>query len=215
MESGNSFYELFPDAKNFSQTKMDIFKSAIQLFAKSGYSNTSTNQIAKTAGISEALIFRYFKNKKGILQAIIDPIANNILPDVLREFSREILHRQTANLNQFLNLVVNNRIKFFKANFPVIKIYISEILYDDSIRKQVLNAVPRDVYQDFNDEINYLKQNNAIIQWDNNQIFRFIFSNIFGYLVSHYVVFPNQEWNEKVEVSNLIDFLARGLDPVK
>lgn len=51
------------------QTK--ILKVALTLFAEKGYDATSTNKVAKTAGVSEGLIFRHFQNKEGLLNAIM------------------------------------------------------------------------------------------------------------------------------------------------
>ncbi len=48
-----------------------IIQAALQLFAKEGYHATSTNKVAKLAGVSEGLIFRHFGNKEGLLQAIL------------------------------------------------------------------------------------------------------------------------------------------------
>ncbi len=47
-----------------------ILSSALELFANEGFNATSTNQIAKKAGVSEGLIFKHFKNKKGLLDAL-------------------------------------------------------------------------------------------------------------------------------------------------
>ena len=48
-----------------------ILQSALELFAKEGFHATSTNKVAKHAGVSEGLIFRHFGNKEGLLQAIL------------------------------------------------------------------------------------------------------------------------------------------------
>jgi AcrR family transcriptional regulator len=48
-----------------------IFDAALRLFARDGYNSTSTNKIAKEAGVSEGLIFRHFKNKEGLLDFIV------------------------------------------------------------------------------------------------------------------------------------------------
>lgn len=48
-----------------------ILQAALLLFAKEGYNATSTNKVAKAAGVSEGLIFRHFGNKEGLLQAIL------------------------------------------------------------------------------------------------------------------------------------------------
>ncbi len=52
-----------------------ILEAALQLFAEQGYAATSTSKVAKAAGVSEGLIFRHFKNKEGLLDAIFDSIA--------------------------------------------------------------------------------------------------------------------------------------------
>ena len=50
--------------------KENILNAALELFALEGYYATSTSAIAKKAGVSEGLIFRHFKNKEGLLEAI-------------------------------------------------------------------------------------------------------------------------------------------------
>jgi AcrR family transcriptional regulator len=49
----------------------DIIKAALDLFSKDGFQATSTNKIATNAGVSEGLIFRHFKNKEGLIFAIL------------------------------------------------------------------------------------------------------------------------------------------------
>jgi len=51
------------------QTK--ILETSLKLFAEKGFDATSTNKIAKEAGVSEGLIFRHFESKEGLLQAIM------------------------------------------------------------------------------------------------------------------------------------------------
>lgn len=48
-----------------------ILEAALELFAKDGFKTTSTNKVAKHAGVSEGLIFRHFGNKEGLLNAIL------------------------------------------------------------------------------------------------------------------------------------------------
>lgn len=51
--------------------KEKILIAALKLFANEGYNATSTNKIAKEAGVSEGLIFRHFGNKEGLRDAIL------------------------------------------------------------------------------------------------------------------------------------------------
>lgn len=55
-------------------TEKALLQSAKRLFAEKGYENTRTLEIAKDAGVNEALIARYFGGKEGLLDAILkDP----------------------------------------------------------------------------------------------------------------------------------------------
>lgn len=51
--------------------KQSIADSALALFAERGYESTSTQLIAKAAGVSEALIFKHFGNKEKLLGFVI------------------------------------------------------------------------------------------------------------------------------------------------
>ncbi len=54
-----------------TKKQIKILGSALELFAEEGFQGTSTSKIAKAAGVSEGLIFRHFKNKDGLLNAIL------------------------------------------------------------------------------------------------------------------------------------------------
>jgi AcrR family transcriptional regulator len=49
-----------------------ILQAALKLFAQEGFASTSTSKVAKAAEVSEGLIFRHFKNKEGLLMAIMN-----------------------------------------------------------------------------------------------------------------------------------------------
>ena len=44
---------------------------ALDLFAKQGFEATSTQQIAKAAGVTQGLVFHYFGSKEGLLSAVL------------------------------------------------------------------------------------------------------------------------------------------------
>jgi AcrR family transcriptional regulator len=82
-----------------TEKQENILKAALKLFANEGYASTSTSKVAKAAGVSEGLIFRHFKNKEGLLEAIMlnsAEAAKKMLSDVVmtsepKEVIRKIL----------------------------------------------------------------------------------------------------------------------------
>ncbi|MDB4106860.1 TetR/AcrR family transcriptional regulator [Bacteroidia bacterium] len=54
-----------------TEKQISILESALELFSSKGFDAVPTSLIAKQAGVSEGLIFRHFKNKQGLLNAIV------------------------------------------------------------------------------------------------------------------------------------------------
>jgi AcrR family transcriptional regulator len=62
------------NAKRLSgeERKEKIIGAAARLFSKKGFKGTTTREVAKEAGITEAAIFRYFPGKSALYSAIIN-----------------------------------------------------------------------------------------------------------------------------------------------
>ncbi|MCL3779495.1 TetR/AcrR family transcriptional regulator [Prolixibacteraceae bacterium JC049] len=54
-----------------TEKKNNIIQAALKLFTCTGFHACSTSKVAKQAKVSEGLIFKHFKNKEGLLQAIL------------------------------------------------------------------------------------------------------------------------------------------------
>jgi len=52
--------------------RQQIVEVACELFSKKGFNGTTTKEIADCAGVSEAIIFRHFPNKRALYSAIIE-----------------------------------------------------------------------------------------------------------------------------------------------
>jgi AcrR family transcriptional regulator len=52
-----------------------LLSAAVAAFAEEGYAGASTRRIADRAGVSEVMIFRYFKSKAGLFHcAVVEPV---------------------------------------------------------------------------------------------------------------------------------------------
>jgi AcrR family transcriptional regulator len=52
--------------------RAQIVAVARQLFAEYGYRQTTTRQLARAAGVSDALMYRHFASKEEVLRAVVD-----------------------------------------------------------------------------------------------------------------------------------------------
>lgn len=59
--------------KNISkQRKQQILNAALKVFSEKGFAGATTAEIARTAGISEGTIYKYFGSKRELLMSLID-----------------------------------------------------------------------------------------------------------------------------------------------
>ncbi|MGL1885607.1 MAG: TetR/AcrR family transcriptional regulator [Reichenbachiella sp.] len=104
-----------------TEKKEKILRTALELFAKEGFKSTSTSKVAKYAGVSEGLIFRHFKNKEGLLEAIIQDGEERIkvlfAEIVLESDPKEVL-RKTLRLEAKMTLNKKSR-DFWKLQFKI------------------------------------------------------------------------------------------------
>jgi len=66
-------------------SKALIISSAIELFSKKGYASTSMDELAKLCRLNKAMVFYYFKNKKGLYEAVMSQILEEIQERVIEE----------------------------------------------------------------------------------------------------------------------------------
>ena len=70
--------------------KEQIVKAALELIGEDGIQGLTTSGIAKAVGISEANIYRHFKNKDAILTATVEDLEDNISNILKKVTTREI-----------------------------------------------------------------------------------------------------------------------------
>lgn len=80
-------------------TRQRLIQAAIQLFAAQGVTDTTTKQIAETAGVNEVTLFRHFGNKHGLLLAVIEEAT------VFTQLGQTLIQRanQTSSIYQALH----------------------------------------------------------------------------------------------------------------
>src|SRR5438067_9985780 len=68
--------------------KRQLLAHAKQLFMTLGYHNTTTEKIARAAGVSEPVLYRHFENKKALFLEVLHEIREATLEKWHAEISR-------------------------------------------------------------------------------------------------------------------------------
>jgi len=146
-----SDYSLFLYSMTEKQEK--ILETALHLFAKEGFDNTSTSKIAVKAGVSEGLIFRHFKNKEGLLEALINEgqdKVKRVFSDVIFEQDpREVIRKTIGIPYRFLE--ENREFWVLEYSLKFQRLLLNEKI-DKSFMEPMLKAL-----EDAFDELDYME----------------------------------------------------------
>ena len=122
--------------------KKKTLESAIKLFAKQGCNGTSTLQIAKEAGVSQATVFKYFKTKEDLLYSIIVPV----IPKLFSSFLGRV--KKANSVQELISYVVRDRFEFLEENRNMVRIVFSELLTNEELKKQLLFSISK-IFEEF------------------------------------------------------------------
>ena len=98
-----------PTQKRSIEKKNIIIDKGFNLICKQGYYNTTTNDIAKEAGVSVGIIYQYFNDKKDILIEGVKNYINNIQNQTITILNNENLNKK--NINKTIENIIDKFIE--------------------------------------------------------------------------------------------------------
>ncbi|WP_053368457.1 TetR/AcrR family transcriptional regulator [Bacillus sp. FJAT-27245] len=209
-DQGKMTEELFND-EELTDKQKKILVAAIESFSEKGYAATSTNEIAKKAGVAEGTIFRHYKTKKDLLLNIVAPVmAKLVAPFVIRDFDK-VLNKHFDTFEEFLRAMVENRREFIEKNSQIIRILVQEIPFHPELREQFKEHVAAKLFERFEKLATYYQEKGQIIDIPPMSALRMMGSSIIGYFIAKYLIIPESEWDDEAETERTIQFILHGL----
>ncbi len=129
-ESVFESFEAYLKGADYTKGKKKIMQAAVDLISTKSYNGTSTLQIAKHAGLSQATLFKYFKTKEDLLTAILHPV----VPGLFGRFFEELLALETTE--EKVHYLVQNRMAYLKKNRALMKIILHEMFSNNKLRHE-------------------------------------------------------------------------------
>ncbi len=119
-----------------------ILQAAIGVFSEKGFSASTTNEIAKKAGVAEGTIFRYYKTKKDILRAILIQTINLFSSKIVLVGVEKIFETaENKDLRTLLKELLHDRLKLAETFFPMFRIVLTEAIYHEDVREAMYKNV--------------------------------------------------------------------------
>ena len=122
-----------------NSTKDKIISAAIDLFAELPYEKVSIAQICKNAGVSNGIIYTYFKNKIELFQYLLE--------EVIRRIESYFENIEGNGIKERLESYININLELTKKEFKIIRIYRAGqykfIKYEKKIKIIYINGLEK------------------------------------------------------------------------
>lgn len=204
--------ETLRNDENLTPKQIEILKAAIELISEKGYYNTSTSEIAKRAGVAEGTIFRHYSTKKDLLVAIVTPVISDFsAPFFAKQFVDQVFREEYANFEDLLYAFIKNRFEFAQSNVPLIKILLQELAFHPEIQAAYKEQFTDKVYPAINQAIDFYKQKGELRDLPNETIIRTMVPTILGFMMTRFILKPDQTWDDEAEIKQTIDVIMGGV----
>src|SRR5215813_10591957 len=104
----------------------EILKAGIRLFATRGFHETSMSEVAREARVSKALIFWHFKTKEELFLAVLNRLLEPYFIDFAEEAQQLDERQQTLKLVEFYLL-------FVRDNASSVRFFLAQMLREQKI----------------------------------------------------------------------------------
>src|ERR1700732_4724825 len=114
----------------------EILKAAIRLFAIRGFHETSMAEVARAAGVSKALIFWHFKTKEELFMAVL----NRLLEPYFIDFAEEA---GALDERAQLRKLVESYLLFVRDNAASVRFFLGQMLHGEKVPEELATQVMR------------------------------------------------------------------------
>ncbi|MFS0688532.1 TetR/AcrR family transcriptional regulator [Sporosarcina sp. 179-K 8C2 HS] len=203
--------EMWQEDISLTDKQRKILVAATEMFAEKGFAATSTNEIAKKAGVAEGTIFRHYKTKKDLLLSIVTPMMVKMFGPIIIKDLNKVLDKDFEHFEEFVRAMIKNRQEFLEKNIKVVQIFLQEIPFHQELREQFIEHIGKKVVSRLIQIVEHYQSKGQIVQLPPTTIIRLTASTIMGYFATKYIIDP--KWNDDDEINQMIHFLKKGLAP--
>ena len=202
------------EVSNLSLKQRRVLLSSLKLFSEIGFENTTSSLIAERAGVSEGTVFSYFKTKEGILDTILSTFLEQVIPEVIADFSEKKFTVDQETFPSFLKSIVRDRLFFIQENQMHVKILLGRSFIDKNLSIQLGNIIVQSIIEPISPVLNQFKEKGLIRNWSNERIVRYILALTLSY-VFPMILNDNEDLDIDEAVNEIVECLSFALVEVE
>jgi TetR/AcrR family transcriptional regulator, fatty acid metabolism regulator protein len=114
-----------------------ILTAASRAFAEKGYETTSITEIARSADVSDGLIYKYFSNKRDLLERVLEGFYERVIEDLGGKVARG------KSFKEQLYILISEHLSTFVAERNLCRLFISEVRTASDYRGSAIQQLNR------------------------------------------------------------------------
>ncbi len=199
--------------KKSEKTKQRILNETIKLMSKKGYASTSTQEIAKNANISEATIYKYYKNKDNLLKTIVINTIEKLFESSSQEKIPKVIYKNIDKEPKLLLAsLINERLNFFDSHKKELKVIFQEMLINKKVQKYFKNEIWSKMVKVSDEIFNQIKKQSKLKDDIDGYMFRkSLFGMIFFTIIFEEILEENQEMNNNKQAVLFSEMIFDGI----
>ena len=182
------------------------------MFADKGYDGSRTREIAREAGISEALMFRYFPSKNALLMAVVKPFIERFAKPVFLKPARKMLEEHAEDpVETVLQEVMRDRLKLFRGNQRLILTLITEAVRRPELLEVVRRQIVPEIVSLANMAIGPARKRGELRDLDDGLLVRSFLSLVVGYIgLTNLAPDAFMRGREENDIVDIVDLFLNG-----
>jgi AcrR family transcriptional regulator len=120
-------------------TRKKIMNAGRKIFILHGFHNVLADDIAREAGVSVGSFYGYFKDKRSLLQAILEQSSNEMLENAQKQLS-PLLDHDPANTKTIIANTLVMLMDLHQATYPMYQEAQQIAIFDKEMRSYILKS---------------------------------------------------------------------------
>ena len=176
-----------------------ILQTAVDLFSQRGFRGTTTKEIARVSGVSEAMVFRHFATKDALYGAILD---NKGCQDGVHKFpweENEVLRKAVEDKDDFAVFynIAFDAINKHHSDVGFMRLLFYAALEEHELAERFFNEFVERIYQFIGEYIAIRQQDGAMREINP----RIVVRSFMGMMIHHSL--NNILWDKKRTLLNI------------
>ena len=132
MSEEQTLNEVYADTlkkmENLTEKQKKVLQASLELSASQGFEATTSQQIAKRAGVSVGSVYHTFPTKQAILVAVLAPIFEGTMDTVANQFNDNTFGKGFESVEELVKVNIADRFYFADKNINVIRLMLGQML---------------------------------------------------------------------------------------